>query len=1389
MVGLVCLAKWRCSAIAGPLVLVYFVFCSTCASAGTRRDDVADSAYTDLAAQPDFQSVGKLTSTGLGLGSGTLIDSRWVLTAGHMLSFPNPSGVTFNINGVDYTAAEWIPHSSWNDDIGDNGFDIGLIRLTAVVSGVTPALRYSGSSELGATATIVGYGNTGTGSSGWQSGTYGTKRAGNNMLDALGGSAGDHNNYLIADFDEPSVPAESSFGSSTPLALEYSSAPGDSGGGVFIDDGGIQKLAGVVSFGQHGPMTSPDRDANADYGDLMGFTRASIFNDWIEDQLSARYWNNASGGTFDTGTNWDEDSAPAANNVAVFNTAGTYTVSLSVDTSNKRLRVRKGDVTLDLATHNYTLANTILDRSIVVGQRSGDNAKLTLTGGGTINAVDISIGELSDSSGQLTLSGSGTVLNVSDSLSIGGSPTTSGGSGTLVVNPGATVQVANKLQIRSSSSLKLTGGTVTTHNLELAGNIAGSSGSLLTVTGSESSWTNGTISVGGAVTVASGGVMTISSTSDKTLDGGTLNIDGTAIWTGTGDIRGSSNPGTINVLSNGLFDAQNNEGVNAGGGSGHVLNNAGTVRKSAGTGTTSILGWTFNNTGTTNVQVGVLAFSKGGTSTGSFSTAAGATLSFNGGTHNLTGATFSNAGTTSFSSGVTANFNSPVVISGTVNLFSSTVSFNAPSTLTGTVNFGGATLGGTSQVTVNSAIWTGGVLANTGGLFVPVGGTLTITPDGSTSVRMNANAMLKVAGTAILNGSSGALFINGTAPTVQIDATGVFDLQSTVGFDNWSGGGGTVNNAGTFRKSINTGTASVSSWTFNNTGATNVQAGVLTLGSGGTSTGSFSTAAGATLNFSGGTHNLTAATFSNAGTTSFSGGVTANFNSPVAIPGTVNLSGGTLGGTGQVTINNATWTGSTLANTGGLFVPAGSNLTITPNDSFSVRMNANALLRVAGNAILNGSSGALFINGTAPTLQIDSTGVFDLQSTVGFANWSGSGGSSVNNSGTFRKTLSTGAASVSSWTFNNTGTVEVQSGTLTLAGSVTQLSSGALTDGTWNVLNGSTLSMSAGSNITTLGAGATVRLSGATATFAKVNTLTTNNGTFQIDSGKNFTVTSTFTNNGTLNVGNGSTFTANDISHSAGAGPINVQSGGNLLANHLRANASTIDGTVTVRPNGGAVGTSKVESLSIGSGGKLNLRNNDLVVGTGDMLEIRALIKAGISGVTNTAAASGITSDMMTKNVHGFGYAAGNDSHISSLLSDTHTLSGRSYDADSVLVKFTYRGDADLDGDSDLGDLGFWADSFTGDLGGPVSPVTLWTQGDWDYDGDTDLDDLGFWSGTFTGDLGGGGLSVYAPNAPAGAVAALSQMGITAVPEAGTVSLLGIGMLALAMRRRRLVAR
>jgi autotransporter-associated beta strand protein len=244
-----------------------------------------------------------------------------------------------------------------------------------------------------------------------------------------------------------------------------------------------------------------------------------------------------------------------------------------------------------------------------------------------------------------------------------------------------------------------------------------------------------------------------------------------------------------------------------------------------------------------------------------------------------------------------------------------------------------------------------------------------------------------------------------------------------------------------------------------------------------------------------------------------------------------------------------------------------------------------------------------------------------------------------------------------------------------------------------------------------------------------------------------------------------------------------VASGANLIATNVRVtNALTVDGNATIRTNGGVAGASKVASLIINAGGKLNLNDNDLIVAAGVVGDVRDQIKLG------TAGTAGITSELANLGIKfGFGYSKGDNLALSPSLGGL--LSGQSYDANSVLIKYTLLGDADLDGDSDLADLGLWASKFTGDLGPQSSPTTFWTDGDFDYDGDTDLADLGLWSSTFTGDLNGGpgSLVVIAPNTSTEAISILNGMGltVTVVPEPSTYLLAGCGLVGLSLLRKR----
>jgi hypothetical protein len=268
------------------------VLCASSAEAGTRRHDVDDVFFTNLAADPRYQSVGRFLYSVEGLGyiaSGVLISPEWVLTAAHVIEgndflgggLSNMSFTLFSgMNSFVYTAMEWIPHPGWAVTEGAYlaGYDIGLVRLSTSVTGFQPATLYPSDSLAIQAGTIVGFGNTGTGLTGFQQGTFGTKRAGENMIDAQGDGVTISSGILFVDFDHPDDPGESLIGNSAPLALEYLPAPGDSGGGLFITEGVNTYLLGITSFG----WGYTDGVTDFDYGDLGGFIATRPFQAWIE---------------------------------------------------------------------------------------------------------------------------------------------------------------------------------------------------------------------------------------------------------------------------------------------------------------------------------------------------------------------------------------------------------------------------------------------------------------------------------------------------------------------------------------------------------------------------------------------------------------------------------------------------------------------------------------------------------------------------------------------------------------------------------------------------------------------------------------------------------------------------------------------------------------------------------------------------------------------------------------------------------------------------------------------------------------------------------------------------------------------------------------------------
>ena len=422
-------------------------------------------------------------------------------------------------------------------------------------------------------------------------------------------------------------------------------------------------------------------------------------------------------------------------------------------------------------------------------------------------------------------------------------------------------------------------------------------------------WVSGTVA--GPLTIASGGVLNISGS--VTLENVLTNA-GTVTMTGAANMTVYNNNSTylggVYNLAAALWDIQTNANIYCACYGNEFFNNAGTFRKSGGSSQSTVT-VPFTNTGTVTNLIATLSFNGGGSITGIYGTAAGATIDFSVGSFTMgVPPTITGLGICEFTgTTLTLTQNWPtnlVLASGSLILGPAFQNSGAITNLT----LSGVTLASTNRVT-GTLNWVSGTV--TGPLTIASGGVLNI------SGSVTLENVLTNAGTVTMTGAANVTVYNNNSTYlggVYNLAAALWDIQTNANIYCACYGNEFFNNAGTFRKS---GGSSQSTVTvpFTNTGTVTNLISTLSFNGGGSITGIYGTAAGATINFSVGSFTMgVPPTITGLGICEFTGTtltLTQNWPTNLVLAGGSVIPGPAFQNSGAIT--NLTLSGVTLAGT------------------------------------------------------------------------------------------------------------------------------------------------------------------------------------------------------------------------------------------------------------------------------------------------------------------------------------------------------------------------------------------------------------------------------------------------------------------------------------------
>jgi large repetitive protein len=889
--------------------------------------------------------------------------------------------------------------------------------------------------------------------------------------------------------------------------------------------------------------------------------------------------------------------------------------------------------------------------TFLLGNVTASSAAFSVSSGATLQFYYTTTASLDASS---SISGAGNVFfsagtnTIAGSYNVTGSTSSSSGTTTLsnIAGIGALNVSGGTLTLNSASTLSVTTLTISGGTLGGTAPIAVSSAAM--------SWSGGTLTGSGAITIPNTTTITLTYVS---LDGRPVTNNGTINMVSSGYMYLGNNAVLTN---NGTIDLQGDSNLYLSGVAGTTaINNNGTLKKSAGASGSSISVPLLANSGSQQLVQSSILYVGNITATGAtFTLSSGTTLLF----YYTSTASFDaassiagpggaqwNAGTTTFNGTITA----PITCSGGTLTLSSASAQTIP-----TLSMSGGTLNGTAAInlTGTTMTWTGGTLGGSGTLSIPNGTTINITGYPTIDTRPITNA-----GTINLTTTNYVYLQNNAVLT----NNGTIDFQSDGSmYLNGAAGSTAVVNNGTIKKSGGTNTTTFTVPLTANSGSQwNILSGLVNFGAISSTGATFTVASGAFLYGSSSdtrtfdaTSSITGAgslqmqggTTTIAGTVSTSilasgGTITVNSAATQSIP-TLVMGGGTFDGSANVSLTGTamTWTGGTVGGSGTLSIPAGATVSITGYPYFDGRpvTNAGTILftttnyaYVQNNAVITNSGtinfqsdGAMYLNGTAGTTAVVNSGTIKKSGGAGSTYFTvpltaQSGSQFLVQSGT----VQIGAVTATSATFNiasgttlvlyssdnrtldaassvsGSGTLQVQSGTTTIAGTITTniaATGGTLTINSAAAQSVPTLALSGG----TVNGSATINLTGAT--MAWTGGTIGGSGTLNIPAGTTVSITGypyfdgrTVNNSGTISFPNGTYSYVQNNAVITNNGTIDFASDANLYLNGATGTTAVVNNGTIKKSAGGSYSQLSVP-LTLGSGSQLLAQSGILYIST-----------------------------------------------------------------------------------------------------------------------------------------------------------------------------------------------